>query len=395
MAELQAVTAPARARHRGRRTLAIGSVAIAVLGVLVAGGSVARGAPAGMAARAKPPAASAGELTAVTAVPHSPDVWAVGSNGTVDNARFFVGQRHQGHWRAVKAPALAGRYGSLTTVAAGSARTIWLGGAKQQKAGPQTMPAIWRLAGKKFVAQKLPALTDLSDSVRSISASSATNAWAVGGFYPGQTAAQVAFHWNGKKWSAVTVPSGYSQTLYDVSTSGPNNAWALRSDYALSQSTLVHWNGKAWTLSTAAPAGVTLTSVATSSAKLAYATGFSTTTGGGYRSVLMMFNGTKWSTVQLAKSLGHAELLAVTMHGTSAWVIGVTATRPEILHSAGGGWKAEDSPGKDYRLFAISAGSASRASAVGYYDVPGSGKPSKTFFESCSARSCTGEPSKL
>jgi hypothetical protein len=271
--------------------------------------------------------------------------------GTQDNATFFVGHLHHGHWQKVKTPKLGGRYGSLTTIAAGSAGSVWLGGAIQLKAGSLvTVPAIWRLKGGKFVAQKLPALSNLSSAVSSISASSATNAWAVGGLYPGATAAQVAFRWNGKKWSAVTVPSGYSQGLYDVSVSGPTNAWALRSDYLASQDTFVHWNGKAWTVGEPAPTGVTL------------------------------------------ESGVHTSLAAVSMHGKSAWAVGGGA-KPVLLHSTGGAWKVGNTPGKSYQLVAVSAATVSRAYAVGSFVIPESANPVKTFFDLFSGHSWKGEVS--
>jgi hypothetical protein len=378
------------------RALALASVGALALGALAQGAPAAHAASAGIDAAAKAPAGSSGELSAVTAVPHSSDVWAIGSVGTVDNAHFFIGHRHRSRWQKVKAPNLGGRYGALNTIAAASARTVWLGGGRQLKASSvATVPTIWRWSGKKFVAQKLPTLSNLSNVVSSISASSATNAWAVGGLYPGPTAAQVAFHWNGKKWSAVTVPSGYSQNLYDVSTSGPNNAWALRSDYLASQTAFVHWNGKQWTENSIAPAGVTLSSVATSSAKLTYATGYSTTTSGGYRSVLLKFNGKTWSKVALAKSISHLLLGQISMHGKSAWVIGVSGARPMILHTTGDAWQAERSPGKGYQLTSVSAGSATHAYAVGDYTAPSSGNPPRTFFAALTGHSWKAEPSKL
>jgi hypothetical protein len=381
---------------RQRVQAVVGLSCVLAVGGLVTGSPVAHGAPAPTRPAAKAPAGTTGEFSGVAAVPHSRDAWAIGSVGTPDNARFFVGHLHAGHWSRVKAPKLGGRYGYLDAVAAGSTKSVWVGGATQIKPGNNlaTKPAIWRVVGNKLVAQKLPALGDLSAAVDSISASSATNAWAVGTLIQGAITAQVGFHWNGKKWSAVTVPSGYSQTIYDVSASGPDNAWALRSDYLAAQYTFVHWNGKVWTLGAAAPAGVTLTSVTTSSAKLAYATGIATTSGGREKSVIFKLKGTKWVSVPLPRAGTRATLDSVSMRGKSAWAVGDSSV-PVLLRSTGGAWKAENSPGKNYLLADVSAASATRAYAVGSFDVPESGTPTRTFFEVFTGHSWKASSSKL
>jgi hypothetical protein len=383
----------------GMRSVLLGSVGVLVLSAVVIGGSAAHGSPAGTTVAAKAPAATKGELIGVAAVPHSSDVWVIGSAGTLDNAKFFVARRHHGHWQKVKTPNLHGRCGSIDTIVAASAKSVWLGGAKQVSCHTgsiaQTAPAIWQLKGKKFVAQKLPKLSNLSDSVDSVSASSPNDVWAVGGLYPGQTTAQVAFHWNGKKWSAVSVPSGYSQNLYDVSASSPNNAWALRSDYAANQDVFVHWNGKIWTAGDAAPTGFSLGAVATSSAKLAYATGYSNA-GSPEKSIILKYNGKTWSKVALPKVGVRSQLDAIAMHGKSVWAIGEgDKGRPVLLHSTGGAWKAENSPGKGYQLLSVSAGSATHAYAVGDHSTPASNIPTKTFFDAFAGHAWKGEPSKF
>jgi hypothetical protein len=382
-------------RHRAQ--VVAGVACVLAVGAMVASSSVAHGAPAAAATRiaAKAPAGTIGQFAGIAAVPHSRDAWAIGSVGTPDNSRFFVGHLHAGHWSRVKAPKLGGRYGYLDTVAAGSTKSVWVGGATQIKPGNNraTKPAIWRLVGNKFVAQKLPALGDLSQAVDSISASSATNAWAVGTLVQGAITDQVAFHWNGKKWSAVTVPSGYSQTIFEVSASGPDNAWAVRSDYLAAQYTFVHWNGKAWSLGEAAPAGVTVNSVTTSSAKDAYAIGL-TNTARGERSLIYKLKGTKWSSVPLPKPATRATLDSVSMRGKSAWAVG-DSSAPVLLRSTGGAWKLENSPGKNYLLYSLSAASATRAYAVGTFDVADSGTPTKTYFEVFTGHSWKGSPSKF
>jgi hypothetical protein len=381
---------------RSRAHAVLGLSCVLAAGAFASGPSVAHASPAPMSVAAKALAGTAGQFTAVAAVPHSTDVWAIGSHGTTDNAHYFVAHFHHGHWQKVKTPNLHGRCGSIDTIAVASAKAVWIGGATQVTCHSgqiaQIKPAIWRLKGNTFVAQKLPKMNSASGPVNSISASSLNNAWAVGEFYPGVPPAQVEFRWNGKKWSAVTVPSGYSQNVYDVSVSGPDNAWALRSDFLAAQDVFIHWNGKVWTVGDPAPAGITLTSVATSSSKLAYATGISSTGVG--KSVILKFNGSKWSTVKLPTAAAHAGLDAVSMRGKSVWAVGDGSRGAVVVHSAGGAWKTEKSPAKGYQLVSVSAGSATRAYAVGSYAAAGSSTP-RTFFDVRKGHSWKGEPSKF
>jgi hypothetical protein len=392
MVGLSAVQTSPRAR-----AVALGSLGVLMAGILAAGGAAAQGAPhrADAAAAKVPPGIAQATLSAVTAVPHSTDVWAIGGTGSgVDNEHFFTAHRHGGRWKRIKAPKLRGRYGVLDTFAAASPKAVWLGGGIQV-AGIQNLPSIWRWNGKSFAAAKLPKLANGAVDITSISASSATNAWAVGGIYPLGSGGQAALHWNGKKWSAVAFPEGLDfEGLSVVSTSGPDNAWAVRTDGAL-----VHWDGKTWSVDGAAPAGAQLTGVATSSPKLAYAVGSKPLPSGHQQTVIMRFNGKTWSTVKVAKSIDLVGLREVTMHGKSAWALGVHFTSrssvPVILHTSGGAWHAQNSPGgRSYEMTSISAASATRAYAAGfYYDFATA--QGRSFFDVFNGHRWNGTPSKV
>jgi hypothetical protein len=378
------------------RAVALGSLGVLVVGVLAAGGSAAQGAPhhPHLAAAKPPPGTAQATLSAVTAVPHSTDVWAIGGIGSVANTHFFTAHRHAGHWKRIKAPKLRGRYGVIDAFGAASPKAVWLGGGIQV-AGIQNLPSIWRWNGKSFAAVKLPKLANGAVDISSISASSATNAWAVGGIYPIASGGQAALHWNGKKWSAVTFPEGLDfEGLSVVSTSGPDNAWAVRTDGAL-----VHWDGKTWSVDGAAPAGAQLSSVATSSPKLAYATGSKQLPSGHSQTVIMRFNGKTWSTVKVAKSIDRVGLREVTMHGKSAWALGVHFTSrssvPVILHTSGGAWHAQNSPGgRSYEMTSISAASATRAYAAGFY-FNFTTEQGRSYFDVFNGHRWNGASSKL
>jgi hypothetical protein len=372
------------------------SLSLSLVGLVMAGGAVAHGAPQPAPVTAVVPASSLGAFVAVAAVPHSADVWAVGSVGAgVDNDHFFEARRHLGKWQRVAPPKLGGRYGSLDAVAAASTKNVWIAGARQV-AGIQELPAIYRLSGQKFVAQKLPSLQDGLTSITSISASSATNAWAVGGIYStGPSASTVALRWNGQKWAAVDTPTVFEA----VSTSGPNNAWAVGEGSGGTPNQLYSWNGSVWSLAATAPAGAQLNDVTTDSAARAYAIGFVAQSSGGFRTVILRYNGKTWSSATIAKAAAHVESFSITMAGASAWAVGGHLTAkdtviPEILHSSGGPWTLQSSHvGKAFGLRWVSASSTSRVYAVG--DSLNAERISRTFFEVYNGHAWKPAPSKL
>jgi hypothetical protein len=178
------------------------------------------------------------------------------------------------------------------------------------------------------VAVPAPASAELY----SVSATSATNAWAVGDYFFGNQGSKtgvLVVHWNGKAWQRVRVPdpSPGGSDMVSVAATSATNAWAV-GDYTNSmnvQNTLIeHWDGRAWR-KVAAPSpreGATLLAVAVRSASLAFAVGTTTPiTIVGY-TLFEEWNGHVWRAVP-----GAAPLLGV-LYGVafgsvrSAWAVG-------------------------------------------------------------------------
>jgi hypothetical protein len=356
-----------------------------VLGTLALGGSVAQAATHPAKVAVKLPASSAGILTAVAAVPHSSQVWAVGYVDSGTSRRYFAAHRAGGRWQEEKAPDLGGSSGSLVAVAAAGG-SVWIAGNRQQAHSIQDYPAIWKWTGTKFTPVKLPSLFAGDCMVTSLSASSATNVWAAGSISPASNGSIVMLHYNGKKWSTVAYPETNDAATTAVSTSSASNA------FATDGTDLFHWNGTAWTTDGTA-AGATIASVATSSAKLAYAVGYNTTTDD---HVSLRFNGKTWSSVRAAKGIpDELELDSVTMSGSSAWAVGEHVSgvnaEPVILHTTGGVWQSQKSPGDHFTLSSISAESARSVYSVGWYY----GTSLRTFFDVYNGRTWQGESAKL
>jgi len=327
------------------------------------------GPMAAPAAAAKAPSGLPGELSLVAAVPHSSVVWVVGRE-TAPHSPWLVARWDKGHWQRVQAPKV-GPYGMLTAIAAAPGGTLWLGGDVQEGAAdnPNGVGVIWRWNGHKFLIQykgdNYGALSDVQ--VASISASSATNAWAVMNY-------QGTYHWNGRKWSEV------SPAMDEVSTSGPDSAFAIGSG------DLWRWDGKAWSQDGTTPSDYQMNSIATSSATLAYAVGVNTSS---YRPITMRFNGKAWSVLPVAQGR-FGRLISVSTAGSSVWAVAYTGLPPSfVIHSTGKVWSTQ-TLGKHDTVNAVSAQSANHAYVVGY-----SGSPTRTLFAVYNGHSWTILPSDI
>jgi hypothetical protein len=137
-----------------------------------------------------------------------------------------------------------------------------------------------------------------------VTTTSDTNAWAVGYCCAAPNflgAKPVIDHWNGSAWSQVSVPStGYStNSLTAVSASSTSDAWAVgRSEpqrytwYPLG----MHWNGTAWSVSTSlasALSGQLGVGVADISPTDAYAIGGHL--GSAHTGLVAQWNGSTWT----------------------------------------------------------------------------------------------------
>jgi hypothetical protein len=349
----------------------VGVATVAAVMLIPATGAI--GASTHGARLAVQPPGTIGGFGLVSAVPHSSDAWAAGtdeSNGIAP----LVGRYHDGKWSHIKID--IGRYGTLAGIAAGSSKAVWAVGEHEGSLAVST-PLIARWHGKGFTRIKLP--STISGAFTAVSASAANNAWAVGAVANGTR--PVAEHWNGKKWSAVPVPVADTGTFEAVSTSGPKNAWAVEGQ------TLVHWNGNKWANSaTPIPASVLLRSIATTAPKHAIAVGISTNpTTMAERLYIFSLKGTTWRHVVAPSPNRQVTLASVTMHGSAAWIVdaGTTAADAEqsaVLHSTGGKWKVQrSSVHGDGGLTAVSAESSKRVYAVGTWRPDDDSFPQTVF----------------
>jgi hypothetical protein len=210
-------------------------------------------------------------------------------------------------------------------------------------------------------------------------------------------------HWNGTAWSQVATPATPQSTasLAAVSASSPTDAWAIGRDQTNRsnfQSLAMHWNGTAWTVSPSAAtalSGQIGIGVADISSTDAYAIGGHL--GSAHTGELAHWNGTNWTNVtvpQPTNSNFASDFDAISADGRSdAWVVGTYmlevnpsdfATETYTLHWNGTVWSAVlmplvpgTNPDNEFRFSSIKANSPTDVWAVGdsfNAAVNGSGK---------------------
>lgn len=130
----------------------------------------------------------------------------------------------------VPASQLSGPY----SLSAPSATDMWTVGGYFTSTGVQNLA--WHWNGSSWAALTVPLATPSGSGLTGVAATSAANVWAVGstgtsGNY-GNDSAPVSLHWNGTSWTRVTTPDppgpdGGSAVLLGVSNAGPGKVWAV------------------------------------------------------------------------------------------------------------------------------------------------------------------------
>jgi hypothetical protein len=204
-----------------------------------------------------PPTGENGQLAAVSTVSNT-DAWAVGStNAELDGvgAKPLIDNWNGTSWTQVATPTTPGNTASLAAVSASSATDAWAVGHTQvNKEDFAPLGLHWNGTAWSVSSSLATALAgQIADGVADISS---TDAYAIGGGLGSADTGLVA-QWNGSTWSRVTVPlpsgAGPTSTLDAISASGPDDVWILGT-YELSSTDLrsetysLHWNGSTWSV---------------------------------------------------------------------------------------------------------------------------------------------------
>lgn len=244
-------------------------------------------------------------------------------------------------WMVVTPPASTAGAGLTGSFAASDTDAWVVGGPAHDSTAPVALN--WNGTAWSSVPTPAPSGSTPDWVLKSVAASSASDAWAVGEQSSGKIHNSLYEHWNGTAWSVVAGPNeGVLNAVLDFS---PANAWAFADFNTL------HWNGKKWSVvSGALPA-------------LAVSADGPGDIWGIYRNdQVTHYNGTSWSSTTLSAAGGTPIFESVVaLSPTDVWVGGTNGTGPLLEHFNGTSWRVMTTPSSfsGAGVFAIAARSDS------------------------------------
>lgn len=110
------------------------------------------------------------------------------------------------------------------------------------------LPAGSASAATPWTVSTSPNVHGFPDWLTNVSASSATDAWAIGGIGEPNTNGALVEHWNGHRWRIATTSASGGDTLTGISDAGPSAVWIA--GYGDIDPILLHYDGANWTRTT-------------------------------------------------------------------------------------------------------------------------------------------------
>ncbi len=301
---------------------------------------------------------------------------------------------------AAQAPALP-RPSDLSAVAATSASNAWAVGFHYDGRSDQTLIERWNGMSWHQVISPDPggSAQGASNQLNGAAATSARNAWAVGSWSDGTRSRMLILHWNGRSWRQQPSHSPGclkdNDGLYSVTATSSTNAWAVGSAtscvFGDKITVIFHWNGTSWHEVTSPDPGLFhdnyLRGVTATSARDAWAVGFYFD-GGPMLPLIVHWNGKSWTQVPCPDPIDADTGLAgvAATSATNAWAAGLAATgslsssEPLIFHWNGKSWTrspAQDRSGEG--LSAVTARPGRTPWAVGFHAT--ASNPEQTLAE--------------
>jgi hypothetical protein len=237
--------------------------------------------------------------------------------------------------QTLSAPAGSTGYG-LQGVAATSASNAWAAGFAVVGGVFQTLIQHWD--GHAWSIQPSKNVGTGANTLAGLAATSATDAWAVGNYASGTTQEPLIEHWNGSSWKRSALPplptGATGGLLTAVTATSASNAWAVGATRYGSgdQSLILHWNGRVWAREpspnpggTGAAAFTFPSSVIATSATNAWAVGvWFDTARLKYRTLVLRWAGSSWKMQKAPSTPDQSNYLyGVTAESrSSAWAVG-------------------------------------------------------------------------
>jgi hypothetical protein len=329
-----------------------------------------------------PGGAGVSRLFGVAANPGS--AWAVGEYISGTAYQSLIEHRTGGQWKPVASPDPSVTDNFLAAVTATSASNAWAVGAYQTGSRFQTLIARWDGSTWKQVASPNPSAT--RNELAAVTATSPDSAWAVGYYHQDAVDQTLIEHWDGSAWKQVASPDpggpGHDNYLTAVSATSASDAWAVGeySNGTVDRTLIEHWDGTTWAQVTSPNAGGPTDSndlfgVAASSPSAAWAVGASGT-GRVTRTLIERWDGSSWKPVASPDPGGFGGsnyLYGVSTGSPTTWAVGTYFNGHGYVTLAerwdGTAWMPVASPNgagsNDTELYAVAVASPASVWAVG------------------------------
>lgn len=196
-------------------------------------------------------------LNSVTAIAAN-DIWAVGYTGRAPGTGDALIEHWDGQvWSVVSSPKPTGATGSVYTAVTripGTSQLWAVGNALYGATGVQSLIERWDGGAWHIVASPPRPSGAVTTNLNSVVALSATDAWAVGDYSGSDhTLLPLIAHWDGASWKVVTAPDQRG-TLESVAAVGAHDVRAVgyipggtaNTNYAPWHLLIEQWNGTAW-----------------------------------------------------------------------------------------------------------------------------------------------------
>lgn len=266
-------------------------------------------------------------------------------------------------WKAVNVPSSVTEPATLGSVSAASLSAAWAVGADAETSLQAGTPLILHWNGRAWSKVALSGVPG-PGYLTSVSAGSASDAWAVGT----DSSGVVALHWNGRNWRTVSFPDQAIAIMASVAVEPDGTAW-LAGGYpdssGIYQSLLEKWNGKAWHVVKTGLSGGALSEVRVSPSGEVFVQGPSHTGG----NLVAYEQGGTWTSLPSPPVDAVNDVLGVSAN--DVWVTGILVGEEagpypaKVCHWNGSAWTTVNAPTDAAQSLSISPDNAGQPQWVG------------------------------
>jgi hypothetical protein len=290
------------------------------------------------------------------------DAWAVGNYAAGKTSRTLILHWDGAVWSRVASPNPGGpkNAAGLFGVAATSASGAWAVGSYSNGKARRTLILRWNGAAWTQVPSPNPGGPTHDSRLTAIAVVSARNAWAAGYYQTARAFRRtLILHWNGRSWTQVPSPnpggSADGNLLFGVTATSASDAWAVGYTTTKTGATtlILHWNGTSWSrrpspneATGATPRIDHLQGVTATSAENAWAVGYYQLSGAGFYTLILHWDGTSWRAQPSPDPDGDNDFLisVAASSASSAWAVGGSnngfGPQALVVHWDGSFWQS-------------------------------------------------------